>query len=180
MNIARYTATAKTLHWLIALLILGLLPLGLYMADLPLSPLKLKLYSYHKWAGMTALALVALRILWRIGHQPPPLPSTQAPWQRSAAHLGHFLLYVLMLAVPLSGWLMTSAKGFPVVWFGVLQLPDLVAKDKELGDLLELVHSSLNYALMALIAIHILAALKHQWIDRDGTLTRMLPSFKEK
>jgi cytochrome b561 len=177
MNVQRYTRTAMLLHWLIALLILCLLALGIYMAGLPLSPQKLKLYSYHKWAGITVLTLVLLRVLWRLSHQPPPLPATQARWQQLAAHGGHIALYVLMLAAPLTGWLMSSALGFPVVWFGVLPLPDLIGKDKELGELLKLVHKFLNYSFLLLIAGHILAALKHQWFDRDGTLSRMLPSL---
>ncbi|HKY01004.1 MAG TPA: cytochrome b [Burkholderiales bacterium] len=174
MRAASYTHTAKTLHWLIALLILGLFCLGLYMADLRLSPLKLKLYSYHKWAGVTVFALALLRVCWRLRHQPPPLPVSQPLWQQRAAHAGHFLLYVLMLAAPLSGWLMSSALGFQTVWFGVLPLPDLLDKNKELGEGLKLLHRYLNYSFMVVVVGHVLAALKHQWIDRDGTLDRML------
>ena len=177
MNVQRYTGIAMLLHWLIAVLIICMLGLGLYMTGLPLSPQKLKLYSYHKWAGITVLCLVTLRVLWRIGHRPPPLPATQARWQQLAAHGGHAMLYVLMFAAPLSGWLMSSALGFPVVWFGVLQLPDLIGKDKELGEALKLLHKFLNYSFLLLVVGHILAALKHQWFDRDGTLSRMLPSF---
>lgn len=175
MKILRYTRTAMLLHWLIAVLILGLFALGLYMADLPLSPQKLKLYSYHKWAGISVLLLALLRIVWRLTHTPPPLPASQPRWQQQAAHAGHLLLYVLIVAAPLSGWLMSSALGFPVVWFGVLPLPDLIAKNKPLGEVLELVHRYLNYAFIAIVAGHLLAALKHQWLDRDGTLSRMLP-----
>lgn len=174
--IRRYTRTAMLLHWLMALLIFGLLPLGLYMADLPLSPQKLKLYSYHKWAGITVLLLVLLRILWRITHRPPPMPDSQPTWQQLAAHTGHAVLYALMLAAPLSGWLMSSALGFTTVWFGVLPLPDLIGKDKELGELLKLVHRYCNYSFILVIIGHILAAFKHQWLDRDQTLNRMLPS----
>lgn len=177
MKLLRYTRTAMLLHWLIAALILGLFGLGLYMADLPLSPQKLKLYSYHKWAGITVLTLALVRVLWRLTHQPPPLPASQPRWQQLAAHAGHGLLYVLIFAAPLSGWLMSSALGFPVVWFGVLPLPDLVAKDKDLGELLKLVHAYLNYGFLAIVIGHALAAIKHQWLDRDGTLSRMLPNF---
>lgn len=173
---AAYTRTAKGLHWLMALLLLGLLALGFTMHDLPLSPLKLKLYSWHKWAGVTAFALALLRLLWRLGHPPPELPATMAAPLRRAAHAGHGLLYLLMLAVPLSGWLMSSAKGFQTVWFGVLPLPDLLAKDKELGDLLQTVHLSLNLVFVAVIAGHVAAALKHHFIDGDDILRRMLPS----
>lgn len=169
----RYTRPAAVLHAVIAVLVLGMFALGLYMSDLPLSPQKLKLYSYHKWTGVTVFMLVLLRIVWRLTHAPPPFPATVSPYQARAAHLGHLLLYLLLLAVPLSGWIMSSAKGFQTVWFGVLPLPDLVGKDKALGDNLAALHAYLNYAFMATVAGHALMALKHQFIDRDGTLGRM-------
>ncbi|HEX8989065.1 MAG TPA: cytochrome b [Rhodocyclaceae bacterium] len=170
-----YTRTAIGLHWTIALLIFVTFPLGLYMADLRLSPLKLRLYSYHKWIGITVLALAVLRLLWRIRHRPPPLVPGMPRWQEIAAHASHHLLYLFVLVVPLSGWLMTSALGIPVVLFGVLPLPDLVGRDKALGEALKEVHESLNYAMLAVVALHVAGALKHQLIDRDGTLARMLP-----
>jgi cytochrome b561 len=181
MTTLRYTRVAMLLHWLIAVMILCLFALGLYMADLPLSPQKLKLYSYHKWAGVTVVALAMIRVIWRIGHAAPPLPASQPRWQQSVAHAGHLLLYVLIFIVPISGWLMSSAYGFTTVWFGVLPLPNLIAKNLELAEQLKDVHTWLNYSFMALVAGHVLAALKHQWLDRDGTLSRMLPAFsKEK
>jgi cytochrome b561 len=139
-----YTGTAIALHWLIAVALAGSFALGLYMHDLPLSPQKLKLYSWHKWAGVTIFLFVTLRLAWRLGHRPPTLPTAMPAWQRQAAAATHVLLYVLMFAVPLSGWLMSSAKGFQTVWFGVLPLPDLLNKDKELGDLLQQIHMLLN------------------------------------
>ncbi|WP_313950229.1 cytochrome b [Accumulibacter sp.] len=171
----RYTHPAIALHWLMAVLLIGLFGLGLYMSDLPLSPDKLKLYSWHKWAGVTAFLLVLLRLGWRIGHRPPPLPMAMPAWQKTASHGAHHLLYLLMFAIPLSGWLMSSAKGFQTVYFGVLPLPDLLAKDKELGELLETVHWTLNYALAALVVAHVAAALKHHLRDRDDVLSRILP-----
>ena len=170
-----YTATAKTLHWVIAILILGLLGLGFYMHDLPLSPNKLKLYSWHKWAGVTTFLLVVLRLAWRVGNPPPALPASMPRAQQWAAHAGHFALYVLMLGIPLSGWLMSSAKGFQTVWFGVLPIPDLLGRDKALGDLLQTVHLGLNLLLVGVLLGHVGAALKHHFIDRDDILTRMLP-----
>ena len=174
----RYTGTAKTLHWLMAILLFGLLALGFYMHDLPLSPEKLKLYSRHKWAGVSAFLLVLVRLAWRAAHRPPPLPATMPAHLQFAAHAGHVLLYALMLAIPLSGWLMSSAKGFQTVWFGVLPLPDLLAKDKALGDLLQTVHLTLNFVLIAVLLGHVGAALKHHFIDRDDVLIRMLPRRK--
>lgn len=173
-----YTRTAVTLHWLIAALIFITFPLGVYMSDLALSPDKLKLYSYHKWIGVSVLLLAMLRVLWRLGHTPPPLPASTPRWQQLAAHAVHGLLYALLLAIPISGWLMSSAKGVQTVWFGVLPLPNLVQKDKALGELLTQVHQGLNLALLLLVAAHVGAALKHQFIDRDGLIRRM--SFVQK
>jgi cytochrome b561 len=171
-----YTKTAKALHWLMAILFFGLLALGFYMHDLPLSPEKLKLYSWHKWAGVTAFMLVWLRLFWRVTHRPPALPANMPKTMQLAAHAGHFMLYVLMIAIPLSGWLMSSAKGFQTVWFGVLPIPDLLDKNKETGDLLQTLHMGLNLLFVAVIAGHIGAALKHHFIDKDDILTRMLPN----
>jgi cytochrome b561 len=150
------------------------------MADLPLSPTKLQIYSWHKWAGVTAFLLVLLRIVWRATHRPPALPAAMPRWQQLAAHGGHALLYVLMVAIPLTGWLMSSAKGFQTVYFGVLPIPDLLAKDKELGDLLRDVHATLNFLMIAIVAGHVGAALKHHFIDRDDILTRMAPHHSHK
>ncbi len=175
---ARYTGIAQLLHWTMALLLVGLLGVGLYMHDLPLSPQKLQLYSYHKWAGVTAFLLVLLRLLWLATHRPPALPATTTPAVRRASAAVHGLLYALMLAIPLTGWLMSSAKGFQTVWFGVLPIPDLLGKDKELGDLLRQTHAILNYVLIAVALGHVAAALKHQFVDKDGLLLRMLPARK--
>ena len=168
-----YTPVAKGLHWLMAVLILGLLALGIYMSDLPLSPQKLTLYSWHKWAGVTVFLLVWLRLAWRITHRPPALPETLSPLMRLAAHAGHAALYVLMIAIPLTGWLMSSAKGFQTVWFGVLPIPDLLSRDRELGDLLQQVHKLLNLLLMLTLAGHVGAALWHHFVLKDDTLRRM-------
>lgn len=176
----RYSTPAIVLHWLTALLIFVAFPLGVYMHELPLSPGKLKLYSYHKWIGITLLMLVALRVTWRLTHTPPPLPADMAAWQRRASQAVHGLLYLLMIAIPLSGWLMSSAKGFPTVWFGVLPLPDLVEKNRELGDLLAGVHQALNFTLLALVIMHVGAALQHHFIERRPFLQRMGWNKKER
>ena len=173
---ARYTRTAQALHWLMALLLVGLVSLGLYMHELPLSPLKLQLYSYHKWAGVTAFLLVLARLAWRLTHRPPPLPPGTSRVVRAASSAGHALLYVLMLAIPLSGWLMSSAKGFQTVWFGLLPIPDLVGRDATLGDTLRAVHEYLNVTLIVVALGHVAAALKHQFVDRDDLLARMWPA----
>jgi cytochrome b561 len=175
-HMQRYTTTAIVLHWLIAVLIVGAFTLGLVMTDIPgISPTKLRYYSWHKWAGVTVLLLAALRLLWRLKNRPPEFPAAMPPWQRSAAHALHHLLYVFIFAVPLSGYFYTLAAGYPVVWFGLVQLPVLIARNKALADTLAPVHYWLNMAMAALVVLHVLAALKHQFIDRDDTLRRMLP-----
>lgn len=173
-----YTGTAIALHWLVAVLIFFAWPLGLYMTDLPLSPQKLHYYSWHKWAGVIVFALVLARLAWRAGHPAPPLPATMPPWQRRVAAGMHHLLYLLLLAIPLTGWVMSSAKGFQTVLFGVIPLPDLVGKDKALGDLLAEVHSALDWGLAALVLAHVAASVKHHLVDRDDVLARMLPFLK--
>lgn len=176
----RYTSTAIVLHWLVALLIFAGFPLGLYMVDLPLSPDKLKLYSYHKWIGITVLLLAAVRLGWRLTHTPPPLPASVAVWQRRASAVVHGLLYLLVIVIPISGWLMSSAKGFQTVWFGVLPLPDLLEKDRELGELLAAVHRTLNFTLLGLVVLHVGAALQHHFIERQPFLQRMGWGGKER
>jgi len=176
----RYSTPAIVLHWLVALLIFVGFPLGVYMVDLPLSPDKLTLYSYHKWIGVTVLMLVVVRLGWRLTHTPPPLPDSVAAWQRRASAIVHGLLYLLMIAIPLSGWLMSSAKGFQTVWFGVLPLPDLIGKDKALGDLLAEIHKILNFTLLGLVVLHVGAALQHHFIERQPFLQRMGWGRKER
>lgn len=170
-----YSRIAIGLHWLIALAIIGSFSLGLYMVDLKLSPQKLQFYSWHKWAGVTIFLFVLLRLCWRLLHRPPELPAGIPQWQRSAAAVTHVLLYLLMFAIPLSGWLMSSAKGFQTVWFGVLPLPDLLDKNEGLGDALKQVHELLNFSMAGLVTVHLGAALKHHFLDRDDVLVRMIP-----
>jgi cytochrome b561 len=171
---ARYSGVAIALHWLLALMIVASFGVGVYMSDLGMSPTRLKLYNWHKWAGTTILALSALRLLWRLTHRPPPdLPAPA--WQQRAAHLTHGALYLLFFAVPLVGWAYSSAAGFPIVWFGVLPLPDFVPKDKALAELLKPWHGWLAWSLAVLVVLHVAAALKHHVVDRDGLLQRMLP-----
>jgi cytochrome b561 len=176
--VPRYTPTAITLHWLVAALIIGNLCFGLYTVDLPLTPQKLRLFSYHKWVGVTILMLAAVRLAWRLRHPPPPLPETMPAWEKRAAHASHALLYVLFFAAPLSGWLSSSAAGFQTVYLGMIPIPDLLPKDRELADVLRLVHRWINYTMASLIVVHTAAAIKHHVLDRDDVLTRMLPFLR--
>jgi cytochrome b561 len=175
---SRYTRTAIALHWIVAVLILFNLAFGLYTVNLPLSPQKLKFFSFHKWIGVTIFMLVAARLLWRLTHRAPALPATMKPWELKAAHASHVMLYVLFFAAPLTGWLFSSAAGFQTVYLGVLPIPDLLSKNKEVADVLRLTHHWINYALGALIAVHAAAAVKHHVMDRDDVLVRMLPFLK--
>lgn len=173
----RYGLVAIALHWLLALAIVGAFGVGLYMADLPFSPARLKLYNWHKWAGVTILALSALRLLWRLMNRPPELPASvtasMPAWQQMAHHGTHHLMYLLFFAVPLTGWAYSSAAGFPIVWFGVLPLPDFVPVGKELAEMIKPLHKLAAFGLAALVLLHVAAALKHQIVDRDRLLGRM-------
>ena len=146
------------------------------MTDIPgITPTKLKYYSWHKWAGVTILALATIRLLWRLGHRPPPYPDTMPAWQQRAASGLHHLLYVFMFAVPVSGYLYTWSAGYPVVYFGLFELPVIIDKNPALKPVLEATHYWLNMGLAALVIGHVGAAVKHLVINRDGVFRRMLP-----
>ena len=172
-----YNGAAIALHWLTALLIVANLLLGLAMVPLPISPRKLEWYLWHKAIGITIFTLTSLRLLWR-AMRPHPAPVPMPPWQRRAAAASHALLYALLLAIPISGWLYSSATGVQVSYLGLFPLPNLVAKDKALGDALQAVHVGLNLLLAAVVVLHVAAAVKHHVVDRDDALARMLPILK--
>ena len=174
----RYTLTAIALHWLIFALIACGFTLALYMVDLPLSPQKLKYFGWHKWIGVTVFMLAVARLLWRLTHGAPAMPAEMPAWQRSAALATHVLLYALIVIIPVTGWLYSSAAGVPTVYLGVIQLPDLLAKNKALAEQLKWTHITLNYALLALVVAHVAAALHHHLVARDDVLRRMLPWIK--
>ncbi len=172
----RYTKTAMLLHWLTALLIVSGFALGVTMVDIPgLTPTKLKYFSWHKWIGITVLGLACVRLLWRLTHPAPAYPDAMPAWQKKAASGLHHLLYVLIFAVPISGYFYSLAAGVPVVYLGVIPLPVLIESNQELKPILKTVHYILNMTLLAGVGLHVLAALKHHFIDRDGLLKRMLP-----
>jgi cytochrome b561 len=176
---ARYTPAAIALHWIVGLLIIGNLCFGLYLVGLPLSPQKLRWFSYHKWVGVTILLLAAARLAWRLRHPAPPLPESMPAWEKRAANASHALLYFLFFAAPLSGWLMSSALGFQTVYLGLFPIPDLLSKDPALGEALKVVHRSINYTMAAVIVVHAAAAIKHHVHDRDDVLARMLPFLRK-
>ena len=169
---ASFSRTVISLHWLVAGLIICSFALGWVMTDLAVSPQKVKMYNWHKWVGVTILALTAIRTLWRLTHPaPPPLP--MPGWQRISAFSTHCLMYGLMFALPLSGWAYSNATGYPVVYLGLLPLPDIAPYDKDMADRLLEIHQLFGRLLFGTMIIHVLAALKHHFMDRDGTLGRM-------
>jgi cytochrome b561 len=182
----RYTRVAMLLHWLIAILILCNVVLGLSAGSLPDAWVR-PVIDTHKSIGITVLGLVLLRILWRLSHRPPALPAVFPDWERQAAHVAHVLLYVLMIALPLSGWLHDSAwkdaathpmrlfNLFPWPRIGYVMHLDPALKEtlhNRFGEL----HTWLGYALYLLLALHVGGALKHEWVDRHSVIKRMIPS----
>lgn len=170
----RYAGSLIALHWVIAFGIIGLLVLGLYMVGLPKGlPLKAALINFHKSLGLTVFLLVLLRIMVRVARNRPPLPPMRS-WQRAAARTTQGLLYVAMVAMPLCGYLGSSFNSYGTRFWGVA-LPKWGWDDAHLRSLFFGLHGAVGYALIALIALHVAGALKHQWIDRDNLLARMLP-----
>jgi cytochrome b561 len=170
---AHYTRTAIALHWTMALLIVGNWALGWTMADLPFSPSRIRLFNYHKWIGVTILALAAARLAWRLFHAAPELPGGIARWQQVAAHVAHGLLYALFFAVPLSGWAYSSAAGFPLVYLGLIPLPDWVPVEKALAENLVIVHATFAYSLAVVAVLHVAGAVQHAVAQPTTYLRRM-------
>jgi cytochrome b561 len=170
----RYGGVAMALHWLTAALVVANLALGVSMVPLPLSPRKLQWYMWHKWIGITVFIATSARLAWR-AHQPPPPLLPMPEWQRRAATVSHALMYILLAVIPVSGWLYSSSTGVQVIYLGLVPLPDLLPKDRTLASVLKWIHFGLNSTLLAVVSLHVAAALKHRFADRDGTLSRMLP-----
>ena len=177
----RYGLVAMTLHWLIALAIVSNFAIGLYMHELPkLKPSTIELYQIHKSIGLTVLALSVLRLLWRLVNPVPPLPEGLPGWERFAARASHVLLYVLMIGIPLAGWIMVSVSPLeiPTFWFKQFQVPHLplgAFRGEEAEEAMEVIHASLAYAMAGLFVLHILAALRHHLILKNDVLRRMIP-----
>jgi len=163
---------AILLHWSMALLIIAMLALGLYMVRLPISLEKLKLYGWHKEYGFLVLFLVVFRLVWRLYNITPHL--SLPILEKIAARLAHYAFYGFMFAMPISGWLVTSAAGLPASFFGLFTLPDLIGPNEEMRLYFQWVHQWLAYALIATIALHTIAALKHHFINKDTILWRMI------
>jgi cytochrome b561 len=170
-----YHPAEQALHWITAVAVIGMLGVGLWMTGLPLGFTKLHAYNWHKWVGLAVLALTVGRLLWRWRHPPPPLPGTIVRWQAVLAPIAHWALLVLLLAMPISGWLMSSAAGVSVIWFGTLPLPDLVPRDQALFEALKTTHYVLSRLLIAVLILHVAAVVHHDVLRRDGVFRRMWP-----
>jgi cytochrome b561 len=174
----RYSAVAQGFHWLIAALIVVQFTLAWSADDLPLGARKLALLARHKSFGMTILMLATLRLLWRLFNRPPDLPVGMSTIERRLARATHVLFYVLLFVMPLTGWMMSSAKNYSVSWFDQFTWPNLIVPNERAFDLLRTTHDTLSWLLFALALLHILAALKHHFWNKDGVLKRMLPFTK--
>ncbi|MBX5463656.1 MAG: cytochrome b [Steroidobacteraceae bacterium] len=172
---ARWGSIAQLFHWVIVALIITQFVLANIASNLPLGLAKLAMLARHKSVGITILGLAVLRLLWRWANPTPELPNTLKPHERVLANVTHATLYALLFAMPITGWLMSSARNFPVSWFNLVQLPDLVAPSRPLYEALHTTHAVLAWILIATAVLHVLAALKHHFVLKDDTLRRMLP-----
>jgi cytochrome b561 len=168
-------ALSKALHWIIVILIINQWVIGARADALPNGLAKLQTLALHKSFGMTILMLAVVRLLWRLMNPTPDLTAETKPWERVLAKLSHFLLYALIFAMPLSGWLMSSAKNYPVSWFKLFQFPDLVAPSEQVFVQMRDLHHLLFAVLLGVALLHIAGALKHHFIDKNDVLKRMLP-----
>ena len=171
----RWGVIAQTFHWVIVALIVLQVTLAEMADDLPSGMRKLTLLARHKSVGITILGLVILRLVWRWLNEHPPLPENLKRYEQALARFTHVALYGLLFAMPLSGWTMSSARGFPVSWFGFFQLPDLVPKSRPLYEALLVTHQTLAWTLFVVIGLHVAGALKHHFVHKDNVLRRMLP-----
>jgi len=171
-----YGIIAQVLHWCVAALIFMQIPLGLYAANLPVSMARLQWLSYHKSLGMTILMLMLLRLVWRLIDAPPALPGTMTTLERHAALAMHRALYLVPILAMFAGWLYASAAGLSVNWFGLILIPDLIAKNTELAPLFKGLHHGLVGLMVVLLIGHIGAAARHAFWLRDDLVRRMLPA----
>jgi len=174
-DVESWNATAKVFHWAMAALIFAQIALGLVAVAWHVSPRKLDLLVWHKSIGMLILALLALRLAWRLAHRAPELPWEMPLWERAGAHFSHFLLYVLMIALPVTGWVISSASNVPFRIFWTIPLPAIAAPDKAVADLFATVHGWLVTLLAVVLFAHVGAALRHHYVKKDTVLSRMLP-----
>lgn len=172
---ARYGSVAKTFHWLIALLVIGMLCVGPIMVDMKNSPLRLQLFTMHKELGLIILSLMILRVLWALSNVKPSFPQTMLNWEKVAARYSHYSFYVLLIVMPLSGWIMSSAAGHPPSILGYEMAFPGITPDKPVAKLFVTIHIALAIIIAGLLTVHVAGALNHHFIYRDNILRRMLP-----
>lgn len=188
---SRYSTVAVILHWLIAMAVIALLIAGFWMGDAIRDPksqaLAFQVFQLHKSLGLTVLVLTVVRLLWRLGHRPPALPDAMPGWQKTAAHATAWGFYVILLAMPLSGWVIvsTSPFGLPTMWFGLFEWPHITqltnaANSLQINGAAEEIHELLAWGALGLLFLHVGGALKHHFIDRDDVLARMIPWLARK
>lgn len=168
-------ALAKGFHWLIAVLVLIMIALGFIATNLPRGPLRLELFMWHKSTGVLILALMTVRIAWRLVNPVPISPPGLSTWEHLAARVVHWLLYAALFVMPISGYVTSAAANSPVVFYRLFPLPLLVAPDRNLHELAEEIHIWTAYFVIALLVLHIAAALRHHFVLRNDVLKRMLP-----
>lgn len=175
-----YNTVAKCLHWIIALAIIAMLVIGWTMTNIENGPAKFALFQWHKSIGITILLLSIFRLIWRLTHKTPPLPSTMPDWEKYAAEIVHFLFYVLIIGIPLTGWILISTSPYPTLFYGLFPWPNLpvlpnLESKKEIGDSFAQIHAVLAYLTVVLLVLHVGAAWKHHLFDHDDVLLRMAP-----
>ena len=175
-GIIRYTRTAVALHWLVAILVLVMIGLGFWMGDIPRgTPDRTFYFNLHKSIGLTIAMVVLFRLWWRMKHPPPPLPASMPQWQMQASRISHALLYLCLVMMPLSGFSASQFTKYGVTYFGLFKIPPLGWESKDIYEFLQGIHGVTATVLCIVLIIHVLAALKHLLINRDGVFQRMLP-----
>ena len=173
---ARYGVVAQILHWAMALTMIAMIALGLYMTSLTDIAQRFELTQLHKSIGLTLLVLAVLRLAWRVVNPVPPLPTNLKSYERVLAHVTHIGLYLVIFAIPISGWIMVSASGYPIgTVFGLFPIPDLMATNDAVDRAARNVHGILGWVLVGLLVLHVAGAVKHHFILKDDVLRRMVP-----
>lgn len=173
-----YGLVSQALHWAVVVLVVVQFVWAWRMDELSRGLALYEVTVQHKSFGMTILGLMVLRVLWRLFNRPPPLPAHVTGWEHAAARFTHWLLYGLLFAMPLSGWIMSSAADYGAEWFGWVNVPDLVGPNEDLQDVMEETHEILSWVLLGVIGLHVLAALRHHFLLRDRVLKGMLPTWQ--
>ena len=176
----QYTRLAISLHWIIAGMVILMIALGLSMTDIPKgTPERSLYYNFHKSLGVTILLLMFVRLAWRWLNPPPPLPESIPTWQAKLSRVSHICLYICLFLMPLSGFAATQFTKWGLKFFGLFKIPPLAFEDKGIYEALQCVHGVTGWVLITIISIHILAAIKHEVVDKDNVLQRIFNPTKK-